>query len=139
MARETNMTKTQLRSREALKAKMPEIAKQYKSGLSLQKLAAQNKCSIKAMTDRLREHGVRIRKRGARRGVPTDGKLTIKQREKMREDIRSLKFRFLAQIARKYDVSRECVRQNAEIIGVTRYRNKKSIDDYPQEWRSRRK
>jgi hypothetical protein len=119
------MAKNQPRTKGTSDVKASELARQYKGGSSLQKIAAENRCNIKTITKRLRDFGVKIRKSGAYPGVSTNGKLTVREREKMRADIGSLKFRFLAKIAEKYGVSRECVRQNAEAIGVTHYRNKK--------------
>ena len=112
------------RSKHVLPADPKKIARLYVAGQSINQLAAQWKISAGAVYRILIELGVPRRPRGAPAGSVLEGKLGIRQREQMRADLRSGRFSSLTEIARKYGVTRECVRLYAAAAGVTNYTQK---------------
>lgn len=98
-----------------------EIARLYLSCKSLKKVAALMKRPTSYVWKALHKLGVPINKRGAPKGTILSGKLTIKQREELRADLRTDKFSSLATIGKKYGVSREYVRQVANKEGIFTY------------------
>ena len=101
-----------------------EIARLYVAGQSINQLAPQWKISAGTVHRILVQLGVPRRSRGAVAGCVREGKVGIQRREQMRADLRSGRFSSLTEIARKYGVTRECVRLYAAAAGVTDYTRK---------------
>ncbi len=98
-----------------------EIARLYLSCKSLKKVAALINRSMKYVRETLEKLGVPINKRGIPKGTILPGKLTLKQREELRADLRAGKLPSLMAIGKKYGVTRECVRTIANKEGIFTY------------------
>ena len=100
-----------------LQADPQEIARLYLAGLTARQVAHEVKTTVGRVYGALVTLGVPPRPRGKR-------KITLEQREEMREDLRSGRFQSMWMIAEKYGLSRERVRQYAASAGITAYSQK---------------
>ena len=105
-----------------LKADPQKIARLYLAGRTAKQVGQEVKTSMSSVYNALKGLGVPRRPKGIISGSPCpQSKVSLKQREELREDLRSGRFRTMWMIAEKYGISRERVRQYAASAGITAY------------------